>query len=200
MLVKCCCEVHPPLWLKFVFCLFSSKNDTPCCRELSASSLHKLLMSCLCCCYSAAVDSSYKRLFPCLCALKCKFLQREWQMRRTVRGLCWCLEGRALWRRRKQQYSPPFWCKLGPKTPTFQQCQHHIARYCRTPPKILWACSNGVRAASWLIPHLRVHVDVTLWLPTCWTLERFFIGFRLQKDLLSCHGGKRTGASNTAAL
>lgn len=54
------------------------------------------------------------------------------KMRGTVRGLCWsceCLEGRASWRRRKPQYSPLFCCKLGPKTPTFQPCQHH--RYCQ---------------------------------------------------------------------
>lgn len=129
-------------------------------------------------------------------------------MKRTVRGLCRsceCLKGRASWRKRKPQYSPPFCCKLGPKTPTFQPCQHHIARYCRTPPKSRWACS----AASWLIPHLCVKVDVTLWLsfwlfpilaPACRTLQSFFIGFRLHKDSLSCHGGKWTGASNTAAL
>lgn len=72
MLVKCCCEVHPPLWLKlwrqFVF-FFPSKNDAPCCRELTASLLHKLLMSCLCCCYSAALDSELQTSFSLpLCA------------------------------------------------------------------------------------------------------------------------------------
>lgn len=136
MLVKCCCEVHPPLWLKlsrqFLVVVFFPRQKR-----------HSLLSWADCIFVAQAVDELSVLLLLCCGRLRATnvFLpvfvrsnanSYKQKMRGTVRGLCWsceCLEGRASWRRRRPQYSPPFCCKLGPKTPTFQPCQHH--RYCQ---------------------------------------------------------------------
>lgn len=111
--LKTICCAQDLQWGSFFVFLFFFPAKTMLLAVVSIS-LHLCCTSCwwaVC----AAATRSYKRLFP------------------------WCLEGRALWRRRKRQYSPPFWCELGPKTPTFQRRQHHIGWYCRTPPKIQWS-------------------------------------------------------------